>query len=382
MGTEPLSVQHVGRIVRVRQRQYLVDDVSPGKTASTTIARLSCVDPDHLGRPLEVIWEQELDAEIPDGGDLGAARRPGLRPSRPVLGLLPHAPLEPGDGLADRPAPGPVPGRDRHRALPARAVADGPRHAPGQPLHRRRRRARQDDRGRADRPRAAPPPQGLRHRRLLPAVDAPPVARGDGGPVRAALPGRRPGLRPQDPQGAGVQRQPLGDPQPVHHLAQPDQGRGIRLRPADLARPRPRPAPVAPDPRRGPPRRPGRGGGLRDHLAVHPDRRGVRGQVRAQALPLRDPAQRPLQQLPGPDGHPGPAAVLPGGPRQPEVAGPGPDLPAQGRPPRDRRRGLPDARGRARPDLGPGEGDAGAGAGREAGGRTAPSARSGWPPSR
>jgi ERCC4-related helicase len=65
MGTETLSARHVGRIVRVRQRQYLVDDVAPGKTASTTIARLSCVDPDHLGRPLEVIWEQELDAEIP-----------------------------------------------------------------------------------------------------------------------------------------------------------------------------------------------------------------------------------------------------------------------------------------------------------------------------
>jgi len=65
MGTETLSAQHVGRIVRVRQRQYLVDDVSPGKTASSTIARLSCIDPDQLGRPLEVIWEQELDAEIP-----------------------------------------------------------------------------------------------------------------------------------------------------------------------------------------------------------------------------------------------------------------------------------------------------------------------------
>ena len=65
METETLSAQHVGRIVRVRQRQFLVDEVEPGKTASTTIARLSCIDPDNLGRPLEVIWEDELDAEIP-----------------------------------------------------------------------------------------------------------------------------------------------------------------------------------------------------------------------------------------------------------------------------------------------------------------------------
>ena len=64
METETLSVQHVGRIVRVRQRQFLVDEIEPGKTASTTIVRLSCIDPDNLGRPLEVIWEDELDAEI------------------------------------------------------------------------------------------------------------------------------------------------------------------------------------------------------------------------------------------------------------------------------------------------------------------------------
>jgi SNF2 family DNA or RNA helicase len=80
MGTETLSMQHVGRIVRVRQRQYLVDDVSPGKTASTTIARLSCIDPDHLGRPLEVIWEQELDAEIPTAETWGLLGGRGFDP--------------------------------------------------------------------------------------------------------------------------------------------------------------------------------------------------------------------------------------------------------------------------------------------------------------
>ena len=75
MVTDSLSPQHVGRIVRVRQRRYLVDEVSPGRSASKTIARLSCVDPDDLGRPLEVVWEDELDAEIPEAetwGLLGA----------------------------------------------------------------------------------------------------------------------------------------------------------------------------------------------------------------------------------------------------------------------------------------------------------------------
>ena len=34
-----------------------------------------------------------------------------------------------------------------------------------------------------------------------------------------------------------LQRQSLGDAQPVHHLAQSDQGRGIRVRSPQLARP-------------------------------------------------------------------------------------------------------------------------------------------------
>ncbi len=36
----------------------------PARRAASTIVRLSCIDPDNLGRPLEVIWEKELDAEI------------------------------------------------------------------------------------------------------------------------------------------------------------------------------------------------------------------------------------------------------------------------------------------------------------------------------
>ena len=49
----------------------------------------------------------------------------------------------------------------------------------------------------------------------------------------------------------------------------------------DLVRPR-----TLADPRRGPPRRAGVRGHVRDHLAVHPTYHGVRTEVRAQALPL------------------------------------------------------------------------------------------------
>ena len=80
MGTDLLSLQHVGRIVRVRQRRFLVDDVSPGKTASSTIARLCCVEADDLGRSLEVVWEQELDAEIPLGESWGVLGGKGFDP--------------------------------------------------------------------------------------------------------------------------------------------------------------------------------------------------------------------------------------------------------------------------------------------------------------
>src|SRR4051812_24788675 len=80
METESLSVKHLGRIVRVRQRQFLVDDVDPGKTASTTIVRLSCIDPDNLGRPLEAIWEDELDAEIPEAETWGLLGNRGFDP--------------------------------------------------------------------------------------------------------------------------------------------------------------------------------------------------------------------------------------------------------------------------------------------------------------
>ncbi len=58
-----------GHIVRVRSRQYLVEEVTPGAPAiGTTPARdsrvrLACLDDDAQGEELEVLWEREVDAE-------------------------------------------------------------------------------------------------------------------------------------------------------------------------------------------------------------------------------------------------------------------------------------------------------------------------------
>ena len=54
-----------GQIARVRQRCYLVEHVvPPPRAADSTLVRLSCVDDDAQGQPLEVLWERELDPEI------------------------------------------------------------------------------------------------------------------------------------------------------------------------------------------------------------------------------------------------------------------------------------------------------------------------------
>src|SRR5215470_12552838 len=57
-----------GYIARVRQRLYLVEDTAVPTTAGdSTLVRLSCVDDDAQGQPLEVLWEREIDPEILTG---------------------------------------------------------------------------------------------------------------------------------------------------------------------------------------------------------------------------------------------------------------------------------------------------------------------------
>ena len=60
----------VGQIARVRQRTYLVEAVSKPprrqveNVPAATRVRLSCVDDDNQGAPLEVLWENELGCEV------------------------------------------------------------------------------------------------------------------------------------------------------------------------------------------------------------------------------------------------------------------------------------------------------------------------------
>ena len=55
----------VGALVRVRSRQYLVENrLEPPQPGEATLVRLSCLDDDAQGEPLEVLWEHEIDAEV------------------------------------------------------------------------------------------------------------------------------------------------------------------------------------------------------------------------------------------------------------------------------------------------------------------------------
>lgn len=53
----------VGQIVRVRQRQYFVEEVvAPSRPGEKTLVQLVGLDDDDPGRHIEILWELELDA--------------------------------------------------------------------------------------------------------------------------------------------------------------------------------------------------------------------------------------------------------------------------------------------------------------------------------
>ena len=64
-----------GRIALVRQRRYLVENVTPPPSLDdATLVDLSCLDDDAQGEPLSVLWENELDARVlEDDGWSGVA---------------------------------------------------------------------------------------------------------------------------------------------------------------------------------------------------------------------------------------------------------------------------------------------------------------------
>ncbi len=53
-----------GGIALVRQRRYLVENVTPPAHGDATLVALSCLDDDAQGEPLSVLWEHELDAHM------------------------------------------------------------------------------------------------------------------------------------------------------------------------------------------------------------------------------------------------------------------------------------------------------------------------------
>ncbi len=59
------AIPEIGQLVHVRQRRYLVEEVTPPPaTGEATVVSLSCVDDDAQGQPLHVLWEHELDSAI------------------------------------------------------------------------------------------------------------------------------------------------------------------------------------------------------------------------------------------------------------------------------------------------------------------------------
>jgi len=67
-----------GQIVRLRQRTYLVDEVGQSSNGYGALVRLSCVDDDAQGQPLEVLWNHEIDAELISGEAWEAVAKRGF----------------------------------------------------------------------------------------------------------------------------------------------------------------------------------------------------------------------------------------------------------------------------------------------------------------
>ncbi len=289
----------IGALVEVRGQRWVVGDLECGD--SCTLVTLQSIEDGRYGDTLEV--------------DLGGRAGPSRAAQRLAARRSPHAGFDPPERLAAfldavrwgavtsadvETAAGAVPVRRRDRGLPARAGRPCGRRAARQPAARRRRRPRQDDRGRAGRPgAAAAPPRPARHGRLPGRADAE-VARRDGREVRPRLHHRRlralragaphlrqrrqpvPGL-PADHRQPAWLRRPEGAAPAATRCCRPD---GPTI-PAHL-----RPA----DPRRGAPRRARRAeAAVRRRLAADQADPPARPALRAPAVPVGHPAQR----LPG-----------------------------------------------------------------------------------
>ena len=78
-----------GQTVAVRQRLYLVEQVVPPVYPDdSTLVRMSCVDDDAQGQPLEVLWDLELDRRIVTGEDWDSIASRGFDPPQRFAAYL------------------------------------------------------------------------------------------------------------------------------------------------------------------------------------------------------------------------------------------------------------------------------------------------------
>src|SRR3972149_4789282 len=63
--TLPERLPEAGELVRVRSRQWLVEQiVEPSVPGQSSLVRLACADDDAQGQTLDVFWDYEIDRRI------------------------------------------------------------------------------------------------------------------------------------------------------------------------------------------------------------------------------------------------------------------------------------------------------------------------------
>ncbi len=83
------ALPEAGAIVHVRQRLYLVEQVvPPTRPRDATLVRLSCVDDDAQGQSLDVLWENELDAEVRSAENWSQIAERGFDPAQRFAAYL------------------------------------------------------------------------------------------------------------------------------------------------------------------------------------------------------------------------------------------------------------------------------------------------------
>jgi hypothetical protein len=62
-----MSTLSIGALVQVRQRQWLIENVEPGRShTEADLVRLACVDDDAQGLSLTVLWQAEIGTRVLD----------------------------------------------------------------------------------------------------------------------------------------------------------------------------------------------------------------------------------------------------------------------------------------------------------------------------